>query len=258
MTDTDQTGRLDRGDGEYIAYRVTKPAKPAGPTGLTWLGGFKSDMGGTKVTALADWAARERRALLRFDYFGHGQSSGRFINGTIGRWRDDALAAFDALSEGGQVLVGSSMGGWIALLLALARPDRVKALVLIAPAPDFTEALMWAGFSDAAKEALMRDGVYREPSSAGEEDYDISRALIEEGRNHLLLDGAIDLRIPVRVLQGMRDESVPWQHAMRMVERLTSEDVEVHLSKAGDHRLSGADDLARLMRTMGEVLGRVE
>lgn len=258
MSDTDSTQKLDRGDGEYIAYRVTMPAKPAGETGIVWLGGFKSDMGGTKVSALANWAAGAGRALLRFDYFGHGQSSGRFIDGTIGRWRDDALAAFDGLSEGPQVLVGSSMGAWIALLVALARPERVKALVLIAPAADFTDKLMWAGFSDEVKATLKRDGVYRQASSAGEEDYEISWALIEEGRQHLLLDGAVAINVPVRVLQGMRDESVPWQHAMRLVEALVSDDVEVHLSKAGDHRLSGDEDLARLMAVVGEVLGRVE
>lgn len=258
MTDRDETGKLARGGEDFLSYRRGRPASPAGPTGLVWLGGFKSDMTGTKAEALSAWAMAADRALLRFDYFAHGTSSGDFRQGTIGRWREDALAAFDALTEGPQVLVGSSMGGWIALLLALARPERVKALVLIAPAPDFTEALMWAGFSDEVKAGLMRDGIYREPSDYDDEPYEITLQLIEEGRRHLLLGGPVAINVPVRVLQGMRDESVPWAHAMRLVEALTSEDVEVHLSKAGDHRLSGTEDLARLMETVTAVLGKVE
>lgn len=258
MTDRDESGKLARGDGQHISYRTLHPARPAGPTGLMWLGGFKSDMTGTKAEALAHWAAKARRPLTRFDYFAHGASSGDFRQGTIGRWREDALAVFDELAEGPQVLVGSSMGGWIALLVALARPERVKALVLIAPAADFTQELMWEGFSDEVKAVLMRDGIYREPSDYDDEPYEITLGLIEEGRNHLLLDAPVNIDVPVRVLQGMRDESVPWQHAMRLVERLTSEDVEVHLSKAGDHRLSGAEDLARLMATVAEVVERVE
>lgn len=258
MTDRDETGKLARGDNDYISYRRGQPADPAGPTGLMWLGGFKSDMTGTKAEALSTWAEGARRALLRFDYFAHGASSGDFRQGTIGRWRDDALAAFDQLTEGPQVLVGSSMGGWIALLVALVRPERVKALVLIAPAADFTEDLMWAGFADEVKAALMREGVYRAPAAAGEEPYEITMGLIEEGRKHLLLGAPVAIDVPVRVLQGMKDDSVPWAHAMRLVGALVSEDVEVHLSKAGDHRLSGADDLVRLMAVVEEVLELVE
>ena len=156
------------------------------------------------------------------------------------------------------MLVGSSMGGWIALLVALVRPERVKALVLIAPAADFTEDLMWAGFADEVKAALMREGVYRAPAAAGEEPYEITMGLIEEGRKHLLLGAPVAIDVPVRVLQGMKDDSVPWAHAMRLVGALVSEDVEVHLSKAGDHRLSGADDLVRLMAVVEEVLELVE
>lgn len=258
MTDRDETGKLARGGADYISYRAERPASPTGPTGLVWLGGFKSDMTGTKAEALSAWAKGAGRALLRFDYFAHGTSSGDFRQGTIGRWRDDALAAFDALTEGPQVLLGSSMGGWVALLVALARPERVKALVLVAPAADFTEALMWAGFSDEVKATLLREGIYREPSDYGDEPYEITLGLIEEGRNHLLLGGPVAINVPVRVLQGMKDDSVPWAHTMRLVEALTSEDVEVHLSKAGDHRLSGDEDLARLMETVAEVLEKVE
>jgi pimeloyl-ACP methyl ester carboxylesterase len=248
---------LARPDGEEIAYLRNRAKKPAGKAGLVWMGGFKSDMAGTKALALAEWAVRADRDLLRFDYFGHGQSSGTFTDGTIGRWREDALAAFDELTEGPQVIVGSSMGGWMALLTALARPERVKALVLIAPAPDFTQELMWKGFSDDIKATLKRDGIYREPSDF-DEPYEITLKLIEESAAHLLLGGPIAINVPVRVMQGMRDESVPWLHAMRLVEALTSEDVEVHLSKAGDHRLSTPDDIARLMEVLGDVLRQVE
>lgn len=262
MSDTEQAGRLKQADGHEIAYVTDIPDMPAGPTGLVWLSGFKSDMAGTKVQALAGWAARERRTLTRFDYFGHGQSSGAFLDGTIGRWIADAIAVFDAVTAGGQVLVGSSMGAWVALHLALMRPERVKALVLIAPAPDFTEALMWAGFSDAVKATLLREGVYREAGSldegAGHEGLEISLKLIEEGRKHLLLGAPIAISCPVRILQGMRDESVPYQHALRLAETLVSDDVRMVLTKAGDHRLSTEDDLARLMGVVGEVLREVE
>ena len=176
---------------------------------------------------------------------------------------EDAVFAFDELTAGPQVLVGSSMGAWIALHLALRRPERVKALVLIAPALDFTETLMWAVFSDEVKATLLREGVYREAATLDEggraqEGLEISLTLIEEGRTHLLLGGSIGVTGPVRILQGMRDESVPYAHALRLAEALTSEDVRVSLSKAGDHRLSTEDDLRRLMRTVDAVLGEVE
>ncbi|MES1989454.1 MAG: alpha/beta hydrolase [Pseudomonadota bacterium] len=263
MSATTRTGRLARGDGHDIAFAQTIPDAPAGATGLFWLSGFKSDMTGTKVQALAAWATQEDRALTRFDYFGHGASTGAFLDGTIGRWIEDAIFAFDALTEGGQVLVGSSMGAWIALHLALARPERVKALVLIAPAPDFTEALMWAGFPDEVKAALLRDGVYREATTLDEggraqEGLKVSLTLIEEGRRHLLLGGPIDFRGPVRILQGMHDESVPYAHALRLAEALVSNDVRVSLSKAGDHRLSTDDDLKGLMQTVAALLKEVE
>ncbi|MDO8290428.1 MAG: alpha/beta hydrolase [Parvibaculum sp.] len=262
MSNTTRSGRLTRADGHEIAYATDIPRVPAGPTGLFWLSGFKSDMAGTKVQALAGWAREAGRALTRFDYFGHGQSTGAFLDGTIGRWIEDAVAVFDEVTVGPQVLVGSSMGAWVALHLALARPERVKALVLIAPAPDFTEALMWAGFSDAVKATLLRDGVYREAGSldegAGHEGLEISLKLIEEGRRHLLLGAPIAIECPVRILQGMRDESVPYTHALRLAEALVSQDVRVMLTKAGDHRLSTDDDLARLMRAVGAVLKEAE
>lgn len=262
MTDSPSPRKLARPghDGsaaEEIAYLVEAPAHPEA-TGLTWLGGFKSDMTGTKASALGDWARGANRHLLRFDYYAHGASTGDFRKATVGRWLDDALAAIDQLAQGPQVLIGSSMGGWVALLAALARPERVKGLVLIAPAPDFTQELMWKGFSDEVKETLARDGLYREPSDCDDEPYEITMKLIEEGRNHLILGKPIPLTSPVRILQGMKDTDVPWQHAMRLVETLESGDVTINLSKSGDHRLSTPEDIARLTQTIETLLEEIE
>ena len=213
-----------------------------------------SDMTGTKAMALESWAKNAGRAFLRFDYQGHGASSGRFEEGTIGLWAADAIAAFDALTEGPQVLVGSSMGGWIMLLTALARPERISALVGIAAAPDFTEDLMWPTFDEAARATLQRDGVLHQPSDYGDEPYTITLKLIEDGRQHLLLRKPLPITCPVRLIQGMADADVPWQTALRIAETLESDDVEVQLVKAGDHRLSTPEDLARLTATI-EALG---
>lgn len=246
-----QVSFLSRPGGEKLAYLQEKDT--GGNVGVTWLGGFKSDMTGTKATALAEWARDRDRSYLRFDYFGHGQSTGRFVDGTISRWRDDALAALDELCVGPQILVGSSMGAWIALLAALARPEQVKALVLIAPAPDFTEALMWEGFDETIRTTLRTVGVYRKPSDY-DEPYEISYGLIEDGRQHLLLGDTIPLFLPVRILQGMADEDVPWRHAMLLAETLASDDVTVSLTKSGDHRLSEPDDIERLTTTLDKLL----
>ncbi len=250
MSTQTQVSFLSRPDGEKLAYLQEKGTD--GNVGVTWLGGFKSDMTGTKATALAGWARARDRSYLRFDYFGHGQSSGRFVEGTISRWRDDALAALDELCEGPQILVGSSMGAWIALLAALARPTQVKALILIAPAPDFTEALMWDEFDETIRTTLRTEGVYRQPSDY-DGPYEISFALIEDGRQHLLLGDTIPLTQPVRILQGMADEDVPWRHAMLLAETLTSDDVTVSLTKSGDHRLSEPDDIERLTKTLDKL-----
>ena len=217
-----------------------------------------SDMTGSKALAIEDHARRQGRACLRFDYQGHGASSGAFADGTIGLWAGDAIAAFDALTEGPQVLVGSSMGGWIMLLLALARPERVAGLLGIAPAPDFTEDLMWQSFDAEARATLERDGLLRQPSDYGEEPYIITRALIEDGRDHLLLRAPIPLTCPVRLIHGMADKDVPWQTSVRLSEALASEDVEIQLVKAGGHRLSEPDDLARLTQTLDELLARID
>lgn len=246
-----ETGRLDRGDGVHLAW-TRQPG--AGPT-LVFLPGFASDMNGSKAEALAAMCARHGRAMLRFDYSGHGASDGAFIDSTIGRWTADALAAIDHLTEGDLLLVGSSMGGWIALLAALACPARVTGLVGIAAAPDFTEELMWAAMTPPERATLLRDGVLMTPSEYGPPAA-ITRALIEEGRDHLLLGAPIAVRCPVRLLHGQRDPDVPWETAPRLAARLDSADVQVTLIKDGDHRLSRPRDLALLTRTVLTLLGQ--
>jgi len=238
---TDAAQRLARPNGHELAYGRQDGDGP----GVVFLGGFRSDMTGTKATALDAWAQKAGRAFVRFDYFGHGQSSGAWQDATITRWREDSLAVLDELTEGPQVLVGSSMGGWMALLTAMARPDRIKALVLIAPAADFTEALMWESFPLHVREAIETEGGWRAPSAYGE-PYLITKALIEDGRQWSILNEPIPITCPVRILQGYADRDVPWTHALRTLEGLTSADVTLHLSKGGDHSLCGPDDLARL------------
>lgn len=226
-----------------LAYRRT-PA-PLGGLTRVWLCGFASDMDGTKAAHLHAAAERDGRGFLRFDYRGCGRSEGRFEEGTIGGWRDDALAMIDHLG-GPVLLVGSSMGGWIALLCALARPERVKGLALVAPAPDFTERLMKPSLPPEALAALSRDGVWNRPSAYGDGPYPITQALLDEARAHLLLDRPIPFGGPVRILHGMEDPDVPWRLSLDIAERLTSRDVSVTLVKAGDHRLSTSADLVRL------------
>jgi pimeloyl-ACP methyl ester carboxylesterase len=240
-------------DGTRIAYRRLAASASDGRPGIVFLSGFASDMTGTKGTALAAWAQERGQALLRFDYSGHGQSSGAFRDGTIGRWTQDALAAIDRLTAGRQILVGSSMGGWIMLLAALARPDRIGGLIGIAAAPDFTEDLMWAAMQPMTRSRLLAEGVIYQPSKYQGAPLEISRTLIEEGRQHLVLRGPVDIRCPVRLLQGMADPDVPWQTSVRLAERLTGDDVTVTLIKDGDHRLSRAEDLARLFAAIAEL-----
>ncbi|HVG51715.1 MAG TPA: alpha/beta hydrolase [Xanthobacteraceae bacterium] len=226
--------------------------------GVVWLGGFKSDMKGTKAQALSGWAAQAGRAFLRFDYSGHGESEGDFADGTIGRWLEESVAVFDHRCRGPQILVGSSMGGWIALLLARelrlrAKPSAdasIAGMVLIAPAVDFTEELMWKNFPAKVKEALERDGKWLRPSEYEPGGYVITKPLIEEGRNHLLLGSMIETGCPVRILQGVRDPDVPWKHAVELVSRLAQDDVVLTLVKDGDHRLSRDEDIAQLLRAV--------
>lgn len=256
MTNPPDTQFLDRADGERIAF-VRQPAQ-AGKANLVWLGGFKSDMGGTKVMALEAWAKATGRGLLRFDYYGHGQSSGDFEDGTIGRWREDALAVIDELTEGPQILVGSSMGGWISLLTAKERANRLAALLLIAPAPDFTSELMWPGFSDEIRNTIETIGRFEEPSPYDDEVFIVTRKLIEDGRKWSVLGAPVSFDGPVRILQGARDDSVPWQHAFRCMETLTSEDIVFTLIKNGDHRLSSGPELARLISTAEALAAQIE
>ena len=216
-----------------------------------------SDMTGQKALAIEATAARRGQAFLRFDYTGHGASSGRFEDGTIGRWVEDAVAVLDAVTQGPQILVGSSMGGWIMLRVALARPARVAGLIGIAPAPDFTETLMWRRFSPEVRATLTRDGVYYEPSDYGEEPTPITLRLIEDGRRHLVMDDKIPIRCPVRLIHGLADPDVPWKLSMALAERLESNDVEVTLVKGGGHRLSEPVDLARLTATLAALSGRI-
>lgn len=251
---------LTRPDGQTLAFqkREAVAGTAASPT-VVWFGGFKSDMTGTKATAVDDWAKAHGRAFVRFDYFGHGASSGAFEDGTISRWLDDGLHVLRELAPGPVALVGSSMGGWLSLLVARAlsasgEAQRLRAMVLIAPAPDFTEALMWEGFSDEVKNQIMTEGAYRQPSDYDDEPYVITRNLIEDGRAHLLMDRPVAVSCPVRILQGMRDEDVPWQHALKLVDLLEGDDVIYTLVKSGDHRLSTPSDIARLHTVLDEVV----
>lgn len=241
---------LTRDDGATIAYHLTPGKAP----GVVFLTGFKSDMTGSKAVAVEALCRRLGHACLRFDYFGHGASSGAFADGTIGRWAADAVSAIDALTDGPQILVGSSMGGWVMLLAALARPARVAGLLGIAAAPDFTEDLIPAALNDEQKALLARDGEVAIPNCYDEEPYLIRQALLDEGRDNLLLRGPIGLDVPVRLIHGMLDEDVPWQTALKIVARLAGDDVEVTYVKAGDHRLSEDRDLRRLERTLTALL----
>ncbi len=243
------------GEARTIAVRTRPGAAP----GLVWLGGFRSDMQGTKAQALARFAAEQGRAIVRFDYSGHGESKGAFVDGTIGRWLGESLAVFTTFCRGPQVVVGSSMGGWLALLLARELrgmkepPASMAGMVLIAPAVDFTEALMWKSFSPAIRAEIETTGAWQRPSQYGDGPYPITRALIEEGRRHLLLGGLIETGCPVRILQGVDDPDVPWRHAAELVSRLAQDDVVLTLVKDGDHRLSRPEDIERLLAAVAEL-----
>jgi pimeloyl-ACP methyl ester carboxylesterase len=248
-------------DARAIAVR----AAPGTTPGLVWLGGFKSDMQGTKAAALAEFAAKNGRAMLRFDYSGHGESKGEFTDGTIGRWLEESVAVFNACCRGPQVLIGSSMGGWIALLLArelrrsatqgmqaASQTANLAGMVLIAPAVDFTEVLMWNKFSPEVRQEIETRGFWLRPSQYDIAPYPITRRLIEEGRKHRLLGGLIETGCPVRILQGVEDPDVPWGHAVELVARLAQDDVVLTLVKDGDHRLSRPEDIERLLAAIAE------
>ena len=245
---------LQRPDGPRIAYHAIVGKSP----GVMFCGGFSSDMTGVKAEALADWAKAANRAFVRFDYSGHGASDGEFRDGTIGAWRDDALAVLDQIAKGPQVVVGSSMGGWIMLSLALARPQRIAGLVGIAPAPDFTERLIWQKLNANARRQLSESGIYFEPSEYSLEPTPITLQLIQEGRRHLLLDAAIRIDCPVRILHGMQDADVPWRMGQLLAEKITSPDVTVTLVKSGDHRLSQPADIERMIATVSALVESIE
>jgi pimeloyl-ACP methyl ester carboxylesterase len=253
---------LQVGTDKAVRPIAVRPRAGATP-GLLWLGGFKSDMKGIKAEALDRWAQEHGRAMARFDYSGHGESGGSFTDGTIGRWLEESLAVFDAFCRGPQVLIGSSMGGWLALLLTreLARRGRpaqgaqgaqVAGLVLIAPAVDFTEELMWKRFPPEVRREIEQAGVWARPSQYSDEPYLITRGLIEEGRKHLLLGGMIETGCPVRILQGVQDPDVPWQHAVELTSSFAQDDVVLTLVKDGDHRLSRPEDIERLIAAVAE------
>ena len=247
--------RLNVGeDGREIAVL----ARPGVAPGVFWLGGFKSDMQGSKAQALDGWAAKCRRQATRFDYSGHGQSSGRFEDGTISRWLEEALAVFEHVASGAQIVVGSSMGGWIALLLAKAlreagEADRLAGLVLIAPAVDMTRTLMWDLFDDAARREIEEKGFYEQPSDYSGEPYIFTRRLIEDGKAHCFGEAIIETGCPVHIIQGMLDSDVPWTHATALMERLAHDDAVLTLVRDGDHRLSRPPDIDRLIRAVAEI-----
>ena len=241
--------RLKSAGGDDLALHHSPGAAP----GVLFCGGFTSDMTGTKARALEAHCRASGRQFTRFDYRGHGRSGGRFADGTIGAWAEDACLVLDEATKGPQVVVGSSMGGWIMLLVALARPGRIEALVGIAAAPDFTDDLLLSGATPAQRADLERQGYWIEPAAYGGDPYPVTRALLDDGRERLLLRAPIAIRCPVRLLHGQEDEAVPWQTSLTLAERLESEDVVVELIKSGDHRLSTPADLRRLCRRVDEL-----
>ena len=241
---------LELPDGRRIAYRLSAGRGP----GVVFLGGFRSDMTGTKAEFLEAWARARGRGFLRFDYTGHGASSGEFRAGGVGDWAQDARDAILRLTEGPQVLVGSSMGGWIALLFARRTPARVAGLVGIAAAPDFTEDAMWAGFDAGQRAQLEAEGEILLPSEYDEEPYPITRRLIEDGRRNLVLREPLDLPFPVRLLHGTADRDVPVEVALRLLGHAEGPDIRLTLVKDADHRFSTPENLDLLARTLEEVL----
>lgn len=224
--------------------------------GLFWLGGFKSSMMGLKADALADWSRANNHAFTRMDYSGHGASGGDFIDGTITRWLEEALGIFKAATKGPQIIIGSSMGGWLALLLAqaMAHENRIMGIILIAPAWDMSERLMTARLSDEAKAALAKDGFFKRPSAYGDDDYIITKKLIDDGANHLIGDKKLHLGCSVHILHGQSDEDVPWQHGQELMTLLPRDDVSFTLVPDGDHRLSRDEDLKRLMAAIEAMI----
>lgn len=248
-----QAGQLETEAGHLAYHRLPVVEGARHLPGVIFLGGFKSDMTGSKAMFLQDWCYHRGLAFVRFDYFGHGISSGDFRDGTIGQWKQDALDVIDKLSDGQQILVGSSMGGWLMLLAALERPERIAGLVGVAAAPDFTEELIWKKWDKDTKAKFNKDGLINLPSCYGEEPYPITKKLIAEARKHLLLRGEMAINTPMRLLHGMSDEDVPYNFSCRIAELVKSQDVELHLVKNGGHRMSEPAQLAML----GEMLDQL-
>jgi pimeloyl-ACP methyl ester carboxylesterase len=249
----EKVGSLALGADRSIAYRQIAHGSDEHRPVVVFLGGFMSDMTGRKAEALAGFCAERGQGFLRFDHFAHGESSGIMEEATVGGWARDAVAVLDRLTDGPLVLVGSSMGAWVMLLAALARPQRIRALIGLAAAPDFTEELVWNAYTPEEREKLMRDGKIVEPSPYGEQPYIFTRALIEDGRRHLLLNGPIAIEAPVRLVHGLADRDVPYEIALRLAEKLTTQDVAVTLIKDADHRLSRNEDLARIAAIVAEM-----
>lgn len=245
--------QFTRSDGATISF-VRDDAQDTKKPGVVFLHGLRSDKGGTKAEALTRHARERGYGLLRFDMFGHGASSGRFEDGGISRWVEDAVAVLDELTTGPQILVGSSMGGWVMVKAAMARPRKVMGLVGIAVAPDFTEDLMWAGFNADQRAALMTAGAVDLPSDYDDGPYRISRHLIEDGRRNLVLRADIPINCPVRLIHGQQDAAVPWETSLRLAAKISGDDVMTHLVKDGDHRLSRPQDLTRLCGLVDELV----
>jgi pimeloyl-ACP methyl ester carboxylesterase len=242
--------------GTPIAFRRIVGAEP----GIVWLGGYRSDMLGTKAERLSEWAASQNRAFLRHDYSGHGESGGDFADGTISKWLGESLAVFDRFTSGRQILVGSSMGAWIALRLAqelrkVGQDDRVAGMVLLAPAPDFTSELIEPALTKAQKRDLAKKGFFAEKSDYSPEPNVYTNALIEDGRQNRVMTGPIDTHCPVHILQGMADPDVPHEHALKLVSLLPADDMTLSLIPDGDHRLSRPQDLALLVRAVESMIG---
>lgn len=249
----------ENGAKREIAAKVRNPSNSGKPAaGTLWLGGYRSDMAGSKAEAICVHQGNKGAASVRFDYSGHGASGGAFIDGTISRWLEESLAVFDALCVGPQILVGSSMGGWIALRMAQelkkrGQGDQIAGMVLIAPAPDFTVELMEPELSEADKQALATQGYFEEPTPYGPEPNVYTRALFDDGRKNRVLDTIIDIDAPIRIIQGMEDPDVPWRHALKLVDHLPATNVELTLIRDGDHRLSRPEDIARILAAIDQI-----
>jgi pimeloyl-ACP methyl ester carboxylesterase len=252
MGETFALNRLIRAGKPFLAYRASTGTGPQ----TVWLGGLRSDMEGGKATAFHQQAAMRGEAFLRFDYRGHGLSEGRFEEATISDWLEDTLAMLDMQTKGDLILIGSSLGGWLAMLATLARPERVKGLLLIAPAPDFTQTLMWDQFAQTVRDEILQNGYWMRPSDH-EAPYPITRALIEDGRSHLLLGKPVAISCPVTIVQGQGDDAVPWEHSLQIARDIATSDVRLVLIKDADHRLSRDDDIARLLSEHGLLSERV-